>query len=217
MTFFNRDGLVDCQPMMLNPRTPEIYIGKFPLTQLQIPQTVLLSGSATTLSKTYWNCFNLYLDQLGFLQPSLTYVLATDPCYQHIIAAVSFSRRLDEIPNLYYRTGNLVYLFNVCTHPTYRGHGYMKELLTRSLRDLMTYPRSPELPQRFIHSSSSREWINPTKPTFIYLSVNQTNTAAIKLYTGLGFTTIGSTNKPSGIFNIMILQIPKVVTTPMPT
>jgi ribosomal protein S18 acetylase RimI-like enzyme len=158
-----------------------------------------------SLSQTYSNCFDLSLDDLGFLQPSLTYVLATDPCYQYIIAAASLSRRLDEIPFIYHRRGNTFYLFNVCTHPHYRGQGYMKELLTRARQDLLTYPRPPTVPFQRSHLGS-RDWYNPSEPTWIYLLVHSDNTPAINLYSKLGFDMIGTVNKPSGPHYIMIWQ-----------
>jgi ribosomal protein S18 acetylase RimI-like enzyme len=199
--------------MILNPQTPGIYIGKFPLSQFQVPQSILFSGSSISLSKTYSKCFDLGLDDLGFLQPSLTYVLSTDPCYQSIIAAASLSRRLDEIPPMYHRRGNTFYLFNVCTHPYYRGRGYMKELLTRARQDLLTYPRPPDTPFRQSRLNS-REWYNPSEPTWIYLLVHHDNSPAINLYSNLGFEIQGMVNKATGPHYIMSWSQPNLGGTP---
>lgn len=205
-------ALTPCHPMMLNTQTLGIYIGKFPLSRLHHPQSVLFTGSAKTLSQTYSNCFDVSLNQLGFLQPSLTYVLSTDPCYQSIIAAASLSRRLDEVPKQYHRRGNTFYLFNVCTHPAYRGRGYMKDLLTRAFHDLRTYPRPPQ--ESFQWSGyQEREginWINPNEPTVIYLLVNHHNQIALNLYTRLGFQIIGSIDKPNGLHYLMIRHFPSL-------
>jgi ribosomal protein S18 acetylase RimI-like enzyme len=174
-----------------------VYIGKFPLPRYHIPANVLFSGTTTTLSNIYQKCFGLSLNDLSFLPPSLTYVLALDPCYQQIIAAATLSRRLDEIPGSYHQGGNDFYLFNVCTHPCYQGRGYMRDLLQRMFQDVMRYSRSPD---------KSEQWINPQLPIRIYLLVSSTNQPALHLYRRLGFQIIGSMNKPSGLHEIMVRQ-----------
>lgn len=172
--------------MSLDLAPSKLYIGKFRLAPLQHPDTILLPGSRQSLSQTYLLCFHSHLNNLGFLPPSITYVLTTDPCYQHIVAAISLSRRLDELPELVAPPPNSYYLFNACTHPCYRGYGYMQELIRRARQDVLTY-----------------EITASVEPIFLYLTVKSDNVAALRVYTKLGFIRIGTSAKTDGSYDIM--------------
>jgi len=155
---------IKCQSLPIKVNS-DINLGKILVNSGQNMIDLLTQPRRQSLSKTFEQCFNNTLYGIGFLPPSITYVITTDSNYNNIVATASISKQ--GMP-LKYQGDNSYYIFNVATQINYRGRGYMKFILAAMIND-----------------------INRLSPSAIfYLQVDPHNIAAIKLYQSFGFTTI---------------------------
>ena len=138
----------------------------------QIPQLIIPPYILNSLSAVYIDCFKLSIEQLSFTPPSTIYLTSLDPNFNTIVATVAVSYNLTNLPHKYHLP-NSIFIYNVCTHSSYRGKGYMKRLLISIFNS--------------IHQNYNFEPLN------FFLEVLPSNNAAKNLYFSLGFDIIDLT------------------------
>ena len=114
----------------------------------------------TALDELFIESVGQSLSETVFVYPCSIYFIM-EPEGTRYIASATLSPNLSLLPGIYQEKG--IYLFNVCTHPSYQHQGYMTHLLKRIIKE-----------------------------DSIYLCVKPDNNVAKDLYLKLGFTYLNT-------------------------
>jgi hypothetical protein len=164
------------------------YIGSIDLEEtinepnlVHLSETIIDPEISEALLGTLHKCF--YVD-VGVYLPSKLIILSSNSEYNNVIASVSATPLLYHLPEEYQQS-DAWYIYNVCTEPNFRGHGFSKSALIVLLNELI---------------------VTLDVKTFL-LEVEPTNIPAYKLYQSLGFIKLNEVISENKLYDLMLLAI----------